>query len=175
MPAYRTRGAGAAISGVPTRLHSRRTTSAAPPKQRDAEGQTLQACGQRTTEDDQRHACTPDAEAKACKSRLGHVSGTQPSLLKRIRSCSVAPDWIANAKTLMSSPAFRPTQVRMTRPLFNRPSNPQEPCQTNLTFCAIEYFPRLTPVRPTLTLTSEFSAATSHSSSTFWPDPIQDV
>jgi hypothetical protein len=175
VPAYRTRGEGAANSGVPNRLHSRRTTSAALQNSAMLRGRRSRLAGSVQLKTTKGMPALPMPKLKHVSHVWVMCRVPNYRLLKRIRSFSVAPDWIANAKTLMSSPAFWVKQVRMARPLFNRPSNPQEPCQTNLTFCAIEYFPRLTPVRPTLTLTSEFSAATSHSSSTFWADPIQDV
>ena len=68
---------------------------------------------------------TPDAEGKACKSRLSHVPGTQISLVS-----IVAPDWIAHAKTLMSSSASGPSRCSTqdsTRSPFNRPSHHQQP------------------------------------------------
>ena len=92
-------------------------------------------CGSVQLNKTQLKAPTLDAEAKACKSRLSHVSGTQISLVS-----IVAPDWIAHAKTVMSSSASGPSRCSTqdsTRPLFNRPSHPQQPYQTNLTSCAL--------------------------------------
>jgi len=137
MPAYRSIGAKALrFPDCPNCVHPSRTITR---HSKTARCLGVYApgidCGGVQLSKTQLKGRTPDAEAKACKSRLSHVSGTQIWLV-----FIVAPDWIAHAKTLMSSSASGPSRCSTqdsTRPLFNRPSHPQQPYQTNLTSCAL--------------------------------------